>query len=278
MASPTDDFWEFIDRARGWQNGFLALAVKRGRSLWSYAAVPEDVVKAANPVAEIARSFVVAVESCRLEAGGEDAYRSAVDSRLETAFDDLTRALGGDVTSELRTWLTQNFVDHDERMRLWLWTILLPRLAGAYGGEPTQPPPLPPAAVARFRAIVQRHFNRDLNSEEEILAIRARLEPLSPLERTLLTVRGPALSELELPAAERRKRLERGDAEWDVDEIDVVELLLTAARNQRFLKAWNEINAAFEPRERALLVAWAREEGRSRKMPLQLITIRSVED
>src|SRR5439155_25961131 len=79
--------------------------------------------------------------------------------------------------------------DHDERMRLWIWSLLLPRLAGAYGHGAKTPPPLPTARMQRFNDIVRSYFSPEIRQEDDDVAERARREPLSLLEQELVPAR-----------------------------------------------------------------------------------------
>jgi hypothetical protein len=132
--------------------------------------------------------------------------------------------------------------------------------------------------MQRFRTIVGLHFSPQIAKADEDLAARARMEPLTELEHSLLRVEGPSIEELEKPPRERHERHRDGSASRDVDEVDVVDLLIATARRERARKAWQEIDGAFTPRERAMLVVWARQEGTLRRMPVQLIATRSTDN
>src|SRR5438270_9216378 len=142
-----------------------------------------------EPVQDRATAFLLAVKDVPLKAGGEEKYRAAVESLLRGTFEELKIAVGPVVTEQLRAWSMRSFVDHDETMRLWIWSLLLPRLAGAYGHSAKTPPPLPTARMQRFNDIVRSYFSPEIRQEDDDLAERARREPLSPLEQELVPAR-----------------------------------------------------------------------------------------
>ena len=258
-----ESFFEFTAHVLRWEEAFRALAVRRIGPLLLRAGVPEMVARSPEPVQDRATAFLLAVKDVPLKVGGEKMYRAAVESLLRGTFEELKIAVGPVVTEQLRAWLMRSFVDHDERMRLWIWSLLLPRLAGAYGHSAKTPPPLPTARMQRFNDIVRSYFSPEIRQEDDDLAERARREPLSLLEQ-------------ELVPARITDSVDSDDPDDDVwpDELSS---LRQAIRIERARRAWDEVEKIFTPRERTMLVAWARQEGALRKMPLHLIATRSIE-
>jgi hypothetical protein len=277
METEDQPFFEFTSRTLDWKEAFLTIAVRRGHSLLLRAGVPELIALSPKVTAERAMEFLLSLRDLPLKAGGEAEYRSAVGSLLDETFDDLNRTIGTDLTEQLRRWLTRHFVDGDERMRLWLWSVLLPQLAGAYGATPRHPPPLPETARQRFNDIVRACFSREVAKEDDELAAGARREPVSQLEQMVLAVNAPPLiKELE-PLLGERLDHQSESADQEMPEFDVIDALIAAARSERVLKVWREIDKEFTPRDRALLVTWARQEGALSKMPIELIATRLKE-
>jgi hypothetical protein len=262
----------------GWKWGFLVLAVRRGHSLLQHAAAPESVARSPNVAAEHATAFLLSLQDLRLEPGAQGDYWGAVRALVRETFAELKNSIGDAPTKEIREWLGRNFVDRDEKMRLWMWSILLPRLAAVYGTAPSQAPPVPEDTMRRFERIVGTYFSHDLARVDDELAARARAEPLTEAERALLRVHGPSIQELEQPVDERRAQAHEGTASSEVEEVDVVDLLIATARRERARKAWQEIERLLTPRERTMLVVWARQEGSLRNLPVALIATRSAEN
>jgi hypothetical protein len=252
-----DAFSGSIDRVLGWKEGFQTIAVRRLRPLLLRAGVPEVIARSPDQAADRAIAFLLALRDLRAKPDSDEVYYAGVELLLRRTFAELTTALGSDVTEQLRDWLTRNFADHDERMRLWIWSTLLPRLAAAYGHSPKHPSPLPDQRTEQFNRIVRSYFSSDIGRLDDELEERVRLEPLNLLEREVLAIEQAGTGES--------------------DEAPDVQSLMEAAGNERARKAWSGINEVFTPRERTILVTWARQEGAFRKMPLDLIVVRSAE-
>jgi hypothetical protein len=270
-------FREVTQRAIGWEWAFLVLAVRRGHLLLLNAGAPETIARSPNLVTDCAITFLVALRDLPPEASAQS-RDTALHGLLRETFTALTAQLGAQVVGELRAWQTRNYVDKDEKMRLWMWSVLLPRLAGAYGTRATQTAPLPVATMQRFRGIVGNYFSPELRRIDNDLATRARLQPLSDLEQVLVRVEGPSIQELRRTPSERQERLRNGSASRDVDAVDVVDLLGATGRRERTRKAWHELEGELTPRETALVVVWARQEGILRKMPVHLISSRLTDN
>jgi hypothetical protein len=277
----TDALGEFARSSRdliGWKSGFLVLAVRRGHSLLNHASAPEWVARSPKVAAEHATAFLRSLQGLRLEPGAEADYWEAVRALLHQTFAELRNTMGDAATDQIREWLSRNFVDRDEKMRLWMWGILLPRLAAVYGTAPSQAPLVSESTRRRFEQIVAGYFSKDISKMDDELAVRARAEPLTDAERALLRVQGPSVQELERPGDERRAHAHDGSTSSETDEVDVVDLLIATAQRERARKAWQEIETVLTPRERAMLVVWARQEGSLRNLPVALITTRAAEN
>jgi hypothetical protein len=252
-----DGLPEKIEDVFPWEEGFMTLAVERGQELLAPAGLPEAIARAPNPTADVARRLLRFVAETPLITGHETDYLQRVRALLIGVFDEIEGAVGSSVAAELRDWLLRHFVNHEERMRWWMWSVLLPRLASAYGSGPAEGSPLPAEPTDRFNFVVRARFNADAKQADEELERRSRMKALSSLERELVTLKSGS-----------------GEAV----EVDVVASLKEAIRSERARLVWTELGKSFTPRERTLLVAWARAEGARRNMPVAFIATRSMED
>ena len=218
----------------------MTLAVARGHELLGRAGVPEAIARAPGPMADAARRFLRSVRETALVTGHEAEYIETVRALLVAVFDEVGQVAGISAAGELRGWLRRHFVNHEERMRWWMWSVLLPRLASAYGPGPREGSPLAAEPANRFNTVVRAHFNADAKRAEEEEELRLRMKPLSSLERELVTL--------------------KGDSDDGV-EVDVVASLKEAVRSERARSVWTELEKLLTPRERTLLVTRARAEG-----------------
>jgi len=223
-----------------WQNGFLLLAVERGYALFERAGLPMSICHSPAMATDRARRFLLDLRGIPVRLDDDPRYLEAVATLLRQTFEQLRLAYGPEATDELGRWLLRHFVCHAERDQWFDWRLVLPRLAGAFGHSPKVASPLPPAALDRFNVIVRSQFGPEVAKDDEESAIRARIRPLSALERDLVTLHGPEPD--------------------DVDQWDVVSSLLLVADAERTRRAWKLIKDSLTADERAVLVQWAREE------------------
>lgn len=237
----------------GWKDGFRVLAVEQGQPLLELAGAPEGIARSPAAAMECARRFLFSLrEVWPVRSVDDPNYLRPIEQLLRMTFEKLSRAYGRETSDALRDWLLHNFVLHEERMRWWLWSQLLPMLADISGGGPKVPSPLSPSALDRFGRVVGSYFGRDVTAEDQARQVRARMKGLSPLELSIVTIKASGHDEV--------------DEQWDV-----VSELTEILRNERTRRAWQGISDVLEPAERALFLAWARDEGARRKMPLELI-------
>jgi hypothetical protein len=228
------------------EEGFLALAISRGQTLLAVAGVPEPIARSPAAAREIAREFLQRLrENPRAMTDGN---LGSLDALVDAALEQVARSYGEVASAQLRRWLQDHFIDEEARMCAWVWSVLLPLLAG-------KPGPTADLAGLAWRADTTERFKRAVDDSFRLMsgdeaAIRARMQPLSPLERQLLSLN----TERDGP-----------------DERDVVDTLLEAEGIERARAAWARLQESLDVDEQRVLLAWARSEAGRRNIPLDLI-------
>lgn len=252
---------ETLEDITNWRDAFLVLAIERARPLLSTAGVPKSIASAPDSVTQVARLWLTDHErasNSRYPAKMRaqmlpEGYAKAVETLLAEAFARIAKDYGEESTVELHDWLRRHFVDRIERNRWWLLSMLLPRLANAFGaGAPVMACPLEPINSMRFDAAVRLRFSSDSRARDAQLTAQAEAIPLSAAEKQLA-------------------RLEVIEPD-DPDEVDVVLALELVLDQERAFRAWQEVVVELSASERAALGRWVAAEAQAMNVPAQLIT------
>jgi hypothetical protein len=242
-----------VEEVLGWKEGMLALAVERAQPLFASAGVPIEIVRSPLPTREAARRFLTTLEELPRETYRDETYVEAVDDLLRATFERIAEDYTADTARRLREWMLRYFVDPGGRSRCWIWSLLLPRLAGLVPRNPTEPSPLSQERHTRFQNIVRVHFGPDANQRDAADAARAHATALSPLERRLV-------------------RLDRS-APTDIAEVDVISELEEVIGCERARQVWRDLRHHFGASDLDRLLDWARNQGARAEMPVDLIQI-----
>ncbi|MEA2640348.1 MAG: hypothetical protein QOF51_1742 [Chloroflexota bacterium] len=237
------------DDVINWDVGIALLATRRTQSLLTEAGIPAII--AGDP-----RRLRVAAARYLEERRGTSTlahWGKWVEKLLQEFFDQTTADYGRAQSEALYAWLRRHFVSKPDASTWWLWSILLPRLAGAHDNPPRIPSPLSPAAQDLLRAIVLPRFGQAARESLEAALSGASAIPLEPDERRTISLEVVRQS--------------------DEPEIDVVRAMGQAILSQRTWLSWRDLLEKLEPSEVQRLVDWARQEARAANMPSDWIEL-----
>ncbi len=255
-----------LDNVVEWKTALLCLGVERCQPLLHAAGLPRQMASFPGTLQSVTMRTLLAAEdlaaavknpppdqavALRAELLTEP-YAAGMERLLARATAEMAAEYGDEATEGLIAWIERHFLNPQQRHRWWLWSILLPRLADAYGtGGPVTPAAIDRGPSEVFSQIVREWFTPALDALDAGQIARARAMPLSPLEQRLL-----ALEVIEPD---------------DPGEIDVVGAIEDAIREERAWRAWNALAPIVSAAQRRQLVDWAAREAAAMQVPLDLV-------